>query len=55
MLRIWIVVIQVSKLPNWSMHNMSFHMLNIKMFLAVADGNIAVNRATDHLSVFFFV
>ena len=29
-------------------------MLNIKMFLAVVDGNIAVNRATDHLSVVFF-
>ena len=30
-------------------------MLNIKMFLAVVDMNIAVNRATDHLSAFFFV
>ena len=28
-------------------------MLNIKMFSAVVDSNIAVNRATDHLSVFF--
>ena len=28
-------------------------MLNIKMFLAVVDMNIAVNRATDHLSAFF--
>ena len=37
MLRICIVFIQVSKLPNWGMHNMSFHVLNIKMFLAVVD------------------
>ena len=30
-------------------------MLNIKMFLAIEDSNIAVNRATDHLSGGFFV
>ena len=37
MLRIWIVVIQASKRPNWSMRNMTFHVLNINMFLVVVD------------------
>ena len=35
MLRIWTVVIQTSKLPNWGIRNMGFHVLNIDMLLAV--------------------